>query len=70
MGPTTISRDPFARTTLERLTVQARYGYTCTECGRHGRQYRYATVPDSVYVRGVKWSRPFCGVACYRAHTS
>jgi hypothetical protein len=69
-----ISRDPFARTTLERGTVTLFSDKTCDWCGNEGKRlrngarqlYGYQTRPDSgrvVVHRGL-----FCCKSCHDSY--
>jgi hypothetical protein len=61
-----ISRDPFARTTVERESERNLERAHCAWCGEKPRtlfRYRYA---DDQGHNG-RWSRQFCGVECYRS---
>lgn len=68
MMATHISRDPFARTTLERETVNTKLA-TCTWCGgqrKNGGLFRYITATDS----GRRWNRYgfFCSKSCHDSY--
>lgn len=66
-----LKRDPFGRRSLISETVPAvngmmGYARTCGWCGAsRSRFMRYKWQNDSG--RDADWSRPFCGVSCYRA---
>lgn len=69
-----ISRDPFARTTLERRVVKT--NDTCSWCGQHrnfmGRPlanlFEYGTEPDGVASR-INWHAGlFCSRSCHDSY--
>ena len=63
-----LRRDPFARTTLERTTMEDR-GRGCAWCGQHrasGRLFHYRVGSDAIRPTGV-WGRGFCDLSCYVA---
>jgi len=72
-----IARDPFARTTLVRDTIQPLVGnHTCDFCGGVGISrcrrvpflYRFGTEPDAVHPR-IAWHRgAFCSRSCHDAY--
>lgn len=72
-----IARDPFARTTLVRDTIQILAGnQSCDFCGGVGTSrrrrmpflYRYGTEPDAIHPR-VAWHRgAFCSRSCHDAY--
>lgn len=72
-----IARDPFARTTVVRDTIQPLTGnQSCDFCGGVGTSrrchmpclYRYGTEPDAVRPR-VAWHRGvFCSRSCHDAY--
>ncbi len=65
-----ITRDPFARVELHRETVKRVYvstnRFVCAWCGQPAK-YCYRYEADSG--RSADWSRPFCGVDCFRSYT-
>lgn len=74
--PTTISRDPFARTELVREVTENKG--ECDWCGSRRRSpkgnilglFRYGTEADGLYTR-VNWaSGHFCSIGCCRAYNS
>lgn len=66
MAIITVSHDPFARTELQRITGSVR---PCAECGHPGK-FAYRVARDDQFITSAQWSRTFCGIGCYRAHTS
>lgn len=62
---TVISRDPFAREELVRVTD--RFGGTCAACGSRPGRFRYGVSPDSVGARTSWDARTFCSVECRRS---
>jgi hypothetical protein len=70
-----ISRDPFARTTLNRIVVHAN-GATCAWCGgnrqHRGRAlttlFRYVSTTDSIYGRAVTHKGLFCSKSCHDSY--
>jgi hypothetical protein len=72
-----IARDPFARTTIVRETIQPLVGnQSCDFCGgvetnRRRRDpflYRFGTEPDAIHPR-VSWHRgSFCSRSCHDAY--
>lgn len=67
--PTQINRDPFARETLERQVAPSfgKHAGPCAFCGQLAR-FNYRVSSDGGLVG--PWSKPFCGVGCYRAYGS
>ena len=74
--PVQISRDPFARTTLVRRTVDCLVG--CWWCGSHNRRrpdtlFEYGTERDGIsasYV-GPHWHKGlFCSKSCHDSYNS
>ncbi len=64
MSQTQVNRDPFARASLMRRTVEK--GLTCEWCGQPAK-FEYAWERDCKNtVEG--WSKPFCSVGCYRTY--
>jgi hypothetical protein len=72
-----ISRDPFARHTLVRITIcPLASGETCSWCGsvrrsRRGRTpflYRYGTEPDAIRSRIAWHDGAFCSKSCHDAY--
>lgn len=66
-----ISRDPFARETLERYAVRPKQGHgdDCAWCGNlnaRGKLYIYVTVPDAG--RAHADDKAFCSIDCRRAY--
>ena len=70
-----IARDPFARTTLVRDTIQPLVGnHACDFCGgvgtsrRRPRLYIFGTEPDAIHPP-VAWHRgAFCSRSCHDAY--
>jgi len=67
-----ISRDPFARTELQRMVVKPLAGSAnCEWCGNkngHGHLFRYRTASDGGST-GL-WSRQFCSIGCCRSYNT
>ena len=71
-----LARDPFARTTLVRATMQQLVGgQTCSWCGglRHTRAgraylYRYGTEPDAIHRRIAWHDGAFCSKSCHDSY--
>ena len=64
-----LRRDPFARTTLERTTMEDR-GRGCAWCGQHrasGRLFHYRVGSDAIRPTGV-WGQGFCVASCHDAY--
>jgi hypothetical protein len=76
MATRQLRRDPFARATLVRLTLNSgdrKYltGDSCAWCGGAAR-YKYQWVPDSVNGQ-TSWMqdhKAFCSVGCFETYTS
>lgn len=64
-----ILRDPFARATLLRrtLNVQERPA-SCCNCGSDHARFRYTWESDSIRRADTCWSRPMCSIECFRAY--
>ena len=71
-----IARDPFARTTLLRDTLQPNGNQCCDFCGGVGTTrrrriyflFRFGTAPDAVHPR-VAWHQgAFCSRSCHDAY--
>lgn len=62
-------RNPFARTTLERMEFQPSPGTTCHECGStngRGNLYKFRTSPDAG--RDAEHRGLFCSLSCHNAY--
>ena len=63
-----IQRDPFARATLERTTIESADGCRwCGMCRSNGRLFRYRWQPDGIGQRSDWDEGAYCQVRCYRA---
>ena len=70
MTTVSLSRDPFARTTLERTSVETKD--SCANCGRKrrsGKLFSYANVADTIYPRPRRLSPLFCSKGCYETYS-
>lgn len=76
---TTISHDPFSRTTIERETVHhyGEYGNLCANCGTSGkykkgvyRLFKYTSQDDGRTSAPRFDHRKFCSIGCWRAFHS
>lgn len=63
--PIQIARDPFARASLMRRTIED--NTECRWCGAPAR-FEYGWEGDQSRDRAA-WSPPFCSVECFRAYT-
>jgi hypothetical protein len=65
-----LARDPFARTELQRSLIHPDHrSAPCNNCGTPHAKFQYAEMPDEA-PRLTRWSRPFCGVDCFRSYSS
>jgi hypothetical protein len=64
---TSVSRDPFARTTLVRRLVET--SQSCSWCGQKrrgsGKLFEYGTERDGIYTRPAWHKGLFCGKSCH-----
>lgn len=68
---TTVSRDPFARTELRRVTLSGDLVRPCRNCGGKKGRFVYYVARDG---SGERVPRPyqagvFCSIDCYRQYT-
>lgn len=69
--PVQIARDPFARSSTMRETVETEE--TCSWCGRarpSGKLFRYSTEKDAIRPRRAVHRGLFCSRSCERAYNS
>jgi hypothetical protein len=70
-----LARDPFARTTLVRDTIQLTGNQSCDFCGggttlrrRIPFLFRFGTAPAAIHSRVTSHQGAFCSRSCHDAH--
>ena len=64
-----INRDPFARITLTRETVEKEFRCSCSWCGSREGKFIYWIERDSAYYnRDYPLAGEFCSVSCARTY--
>lgn len=69
---THVSHDPFARTSILRITLPAESRSSCKWCGGAPGRFVYGQQNDDrAGIRSPDWSKhAFCSISCWRAYGS